>query len=777
MYKDSKYSSSSYDLPIETSWEEKQKPEYSRRMCEFMYSQHLRNMTAISYSEQEKFNQLRLMASGNQPVDWYKSWLSGGRAPSNYGIDNFWTTTRTDVKKGYMNLDWSIISLFPKIISIILSIIKNIDYNLKVDVIDPMSGAEEEDKMIRAYVRTLFGEAIDNAINKPNGLPLPVDEISGTYQELEQIKAEGGFKAAHAVEMAKLLKWTEEHSEWDEHIYENVILDLVTLSSVSVMEDFDYETRTSKWKYVNSGSVICQYSDKKNHDDSDFKGYVDKIRISELMKIFPDVKKDVWIGLAKKFIGYEKNPSPMNWETYQTWESFYVPVLHGFWVDVKRNKYIRNKTKDGNERYYKYDRSKNYLLNDKKSVVDNTQRIAFGCKWVIGSKEFMWDYGVLKNQARPNRRKPMLPLHIYRLPYKSLVERITPIMHQLQIAWLKYQNALMTAHPGGIAVDINMINNITDGGKRYPVMKLINMWFEKGFLPYKLSMTGKYEGGSPVPIHNIPSDLIAKLNDYLTVINNIGKFIEELTGFSTVALGSTPTKDQQVGTTELAYSATLNSLKHFADAGRVSKQFLATMSAERIRIYADVDRACRKVYESVIGKSGMDKVMAAKKRMVQYGIKTIARPDKIEKQGIFSDIELSYQNHLKGEAGINMGQKIRLRAMINQGMDILFIGQIMDAWKAQDERKKERKAKEDSQMQGQVLVQHEREKSKSQYEMEKIKAQMEDFINQNKIAREEEKDIKVEKVKQGNDIRNRNKDFEEQLMGQANESTDTGRKV
>ena len=70
MYKDGKYTSSAYQLPINTSWEEKLKPEYNRKFCEFIYSQHLRNMTAITYTEQEKFNKLRLMGAGNQPVDW-----------------------------------------------------------------------------------------------------------------------------------------------------------------------------------------------------------------------------------------------------------------------------------------------------------------------------------------------------------------------------------------------------------------------------------------------------------------------------------------------------------------------------------------------------------------------------------------------------------------------------------------------------------------------------------------------------------------------------------
>jgi len=768
MYKDNNYTSSAkYKFPkmYELSLEEKQTPEYCKQMCEWMYSQHLSNHTAITFSEQEKYNILRLFMAGNQPEEWYKSWLSGGKAPSNYGIDNLWSVTRTDAKKGFMNLDWTVISLMPKIMSMIIPLIKNIDYNLSVDVIDPVSGAEEEDKMIKAYVKTLFGDTI-NTIIQQNGIPVDVEnDLTGTYEELNMIRAEGGFKANHAIELAKLLKWTEDISRWDEHVYENVIIDAITIGVSAALEDFDYERRVSKWEYVNPSKTFCQHVDSRNTNKSDYKGYQDDIRISELMQIFPDVPKEKWIGLAKKYVGYKNNPyyEYSNVENDTGYDDYLVPYLRAWWIEVNTDKYVKYKSKYGKERYHDYKRDKETMLKKGESIIDNQWRTCFETKWVIGT-EFLWDYGMMKNQAKPNKKRPVIPLHIYRYPYKSIVERLAPIMNQLQIAWLKYQNAMATAFPGGIAVDINMINNIVDGGKRIPFREIIKMLFEKGFLPYKLSLSGQYQGGAVSPVQQIPSDLISKLTEYLNVISGCIKFVEDLTGLSPVALGSTPTKDQQVGTTEMAYSATMNSLKHIVDGCRVIKQDLGTTSAERIRVYIQADSETRKVYESVIGENGVKMIMAAKKREVQYGIKCVARPTDVERQMIFDTIEKSYARYINGQPGINEGQRLRIANLIQGGMDINYAGRILDAWIRRDEKKKDRQHEQNSEVQGRVIQQQKQQEAANEAELLKRKTESDILINSEKAKAEGDQDVRVEREKRKTATLNSNKEFEQLLM-------------
>lgn len=766
MYKDTRYESSEYRMPNQKKYtfEEKQTAEYASKCIDYFYSSHLRNKTSITFNEQQKYNVLRLYLAGNQPQEWYKDWLSGGKAPSNYGIDNFWPTTRRDARKGYMNIDWAVVSLMPKIVSMVLPIIKNIDYNISIDCIDPLSGSEEEDRMVRSYVRTLFGKSLD-FIAQQNDIPIQTDDITGTYKELEIIKAEGGFKAEHTLEMTKLIKWIEQISLWDEFLYENLILDFLAVGSVAALEDFDYETRTSKWHYVNPSRIICQSSERNDMGDVDYIGYEDKIRISELEQIFPEVKREEWVGLAKKHIGYESNP-----ENYEQYESFLVPYLRMYWIETNTDKYVEHNTLNGKKILFKKD--KQTLLGNGKNIFDHNWRTMFEAKKVIGT-DYVWDYGQMKNQSNPTKRNPVFPLKVYKSSYKSITERLIPIMNSLQITWLKYQNAMMTAFPGGIAVDINMISNISDGNKKYPFMDIIKMMFEKGFLPYKLSLTGQYQGGGVSPVQQIPSDLISKLNEYLTIISGCLKFVEDITGLSAVALGSTPSKDQQVGTTELSYSATMNSLKHIVDGCRIIKQGLANVSADRLRIYSEVDPETRKVHESIIGKRGLDMILAAKKQLVQYGAKAIARPQDTMKQLIFDTIEKAYAKYVNKQPGINEGQRIRIVALIEGGMDLSYAGQVIEAWIAQSEKKLIAEAERNSASQGQV--QQSLQAQKTQDEMNKLKGDTESeiMIDTNKAKVEGDKEIRVEAEKRKNIKIQSNSEYEKMLL----ENDDEGRKT
>ena len=733
---------------------EKQKAPYNLAICQAIYSTYLKNETAILSSYSDFYSKLRLYGAGRQPEEWYKTFLSGygsggTEAGSSLDIDGYGISNKDFQKKGWMNVDWTIRSLMPKIKSMLLPIIKNIDYDLKVDIIDRFHGAEEEDAMNRVAARTDFGEIIDQ-MKQQYQLPVPSDEmLPENWEDLQRMKEEGFFKPEHAMNTEKILRHTENISYWDETLYEDLIDDAIDLGIIAAEEVFDPEIGKSKWEYVNPAQLILQFSDQNDFRDSEFAGVVKSFTVSQLRQKYPEIEERIWRELAETYQGYRGNKKINDWGDTTTsygykYDDYKVATLKCYWIDVEKDKKVKYKSKKGNDSYYDYTKKTDKILkkNSNTSLMVTRKRIVYNALWVIGT-EMVFDYGKMHNQARPNKTKPMIPIFAYRFSYDSITKRLKPVMDQLQIASLLYQNALSTASAGGFAIDVGMIDNITDGDKKYSIEGILQMWQERKILLHQTSLDGKYPGGATVPIQNVQGNLLQEIQSYISIMENAMQQVEHYTGISPVVLGATPAGDQGLGTTKMSYQSTMNSMKHIVDANKYIKQMLGASTMERMRIVMKADKGVKDAYEMVIGKTGVDSILTAKKRDIQYGMKLKARATDEEVQAIMQKAAESSAKRAQGQAGLNDGQYIEIIEMMKSGSSLQQTARRMQYFISKDEERIQQMQAQNIEKQNEGLKELEQIKGQNAEKQSQMGTQAEIQINAAK-SEEERKTLTLE---------------------------------
>lgn len=770
MYIDQQYVKGNYHMPDfeNTPKEKKKTAEYNIGVGQWMYHLHMNNKTAIPHSLESYHQLCRLYGEGRQPKEIYEKTPRKNNSTSPTELYD-----REVKRKGIHNQNDKIVSLMPKIKSVVIPDLKSIDFDIQCDAVDPVSGSEEEDKMMRVWMRSHYGGVLDQ-IAVQAGLPITNDEIfPEDSEDLRQLRMDGMFKPEHAIEVEEVIKHVFRLSKWDEDLSERFSNEALDTGYICGYSDYDYEEKSEKIYFAYPEDTIKQHSKSRMFDDSDFEGVCIDYSISTLRQIFPEVPLNEWVSLAGKYQGYNGNPTITNISTRNSLiedtsqlNEYNIPVLVYQWIDVEKQEKVKYTTKKGRKVIADKDRTID-ALHTKENLFTHRRRVKYGCKWIIGTG-LAWDYGPFQNQPHKGSR-PLSSVFVYRFPYEPLTQRLIPMMDDLQFAWLKYNDAMAKAFPGGIAIDISMINNISDSknhGRKLDYIEVIKMMFNMGVLPYMPNPINVHGGGQGLPVMELPSTVLKSLTEYLNIINQIILMVETVTGLSPVALGGTPTADQAVKNTQLAYSATLKSLRHIIDGKSRFKQAISEYVAERMRILLEVDEQTRKLYESIIGVEGVYLISLAKKREAQYGIKMIARPTDEERQAVIEQANLSYQAHQQGQPGLNEGQRTRIIFMVSGGSNLKMVSRYMDMWIRKDKKEKEAEKvrmiqAQSEEIQKQELVKQQGEAQKNQMEFQK-ESGMSKIDTDNKI-----REITVEKeLERRNDIAKRNAEYKQQLKDQ-----------
>ena len=116
------------------------------------------------------------------------------------------------------------------------------------------------------------------------GLPLDVPEfIPETLDELEMYEAAGGFKQAYAMALEKLIRHTDDVSDWGE-LKRKVIDDMIDLNVCTLKADYSDDEKKVRWRYVDPQDLVIQYSKYEDFRDSEYAGEFKDINISELRR-------------------------------------------------------------------------------------------------------------------------------------------------------------------------------------------------------------------------------------------------------------------------------------------------------------------------------------------------------------------------------------------------------------------------------------------------------------------------------------------------------------
>ncbi len=748
-----KYNNNNYPFPSREISPSKKGEEYCIKNAEAIYSLYKRGKTAFSEKASKAFNTLRLYANGQQDVTQYQTWLLDDPTSNGGTSATTWDETsvsRVAKKEGWFNISTDNVSPAPKIMAMLHGLFDDTEWDIFVDTIDQYSKKLLEKEK---YLQIVQGsnQVWQDQYKQAAGIPIDQDVVyPKSKEEFDVSVATEGFKLNIAKAMEKLIDHTFDVSKWDTVLKRKLIDDLAAIGYAATRDFYDPEDGFFKTKYLDPAKLIMQYSIHSDYLDSEYGGYNSHITVSQLRQKLPDISEEELARLAKNNLGYEDNPATSReWSNQYSkidpttgmynYDTFKVRTLECEWMDYETEKRLSINGIKGRSTYVKkgFDEdikplSKRQLSKGAKQETSYiVKRVPYQCTWVIG-QQHVFDFGPVQIAPRPLPSKPRLSFHVEQLMQPSYMYQLKPMLDQIQMIWLRWQNSLAKMIERGHAINMSMLQNITDGDKKWKLGDVLKMWKQTGILPFMQSISGPYQGGDVTPIRPIDGGLGTRLQETVEAMTYQFKLIEDIVGFNPVSMGSTTPPDAAVRNVQAAMQGTNNVLKPLAKAVMEVKTGVAETVMSRLQIGLRASKKIRDNYSGVVSDVDIDLLQLADKDMVRYGLSMKPRPDAAFRAQLSEYVKAALQSGRDGKSGLEMPQAMFIDEQLYRGKNITEVRQQISYLmnKSKQEAMANEKENIDRQNQGLQTLEQQKEgaearkfQATTQAEMAKIQAE------------------------------------------------------
>lgn len=686
--KDGQYTSPQHEkIPAE----EKKQPQYCLEIARGAFSALMRNKHSLPVGDYSKIQILRDYLHGKQNEQYYLNVLKQAdpQTPGGVQADGQFAFSKEAQNKGYEHLSTKIVSSMPAIRQAIQGLFSDYDEYAFVTTIDEEAGNFEDNAVAESYADISLKSVTDAATK--SGIPLTPDikfPLDTTLDELLIYKEMGGFKAKWAEGIEQLIFFTQKQSDWDGLIKRKFIDDYLACSWIAAREVYDEEKNIVKMEYVDIDNFTIQYSSDRLFDDAEYAGYFTLEKISKLVRLGFD--SDELKSAARKYSGLFDNSNYLDsWNDTPTdvipnrIMDYRIPVFHYYWidVDVKRTLKVKGKFAEKNfnigldeeiKPVSEY-RAKNGVSQEE---INTRIRRVYRCSWVVDT-EMVYDFGLLPNQARKSKKEAQLPFFVYKdittnpnVMFGSIVENVIPFLDRQQILWLKYQDALVKAHPGGYMINMRLLQNLEIKGKNIDPLAAFEMFWKYGRGVYMdTPIDGRYEGGAVLPISQIPGNygqLLAVLSQEMEYIKGQ---IRDYTGIdpTTVGIASQGSTATEVS---MAKQGTNNILRPMIKAIFTVKRDWANYAAKTIQLMIRNVDACYKAYSNIAGEDVTSILKEMERDGCEYGMTLDPKPSDDEMRSVIEAANAAMSQGRDGMSQIDLGQWMHIQERIMNGGNI-----------------------------------------------------------------------------------------------------------
>lgn len=684
--------------------------DYFLQVANAMYSSHLRNKTGINYADQQEFYTNRLYAIGEQSKQKYIEYFFKQQSAANndenvsnnasFSIDGpgGFTHFSMDAKrKGWMNLLFEIVSDAPKIVSTLVRKYEKAEYDIVVDAIDQISGAEKENEQHKLWSvrenlefnKEIYGN-MGMEYQEPEFIPENDDEMA-LWEE------NGGFKPHHAMVQEKMVKHSLQYSDWKE-VKKSMVEDAITNGYFASRVFWNEELGKAQARYVEISRFIIQYSKHKDFRDSEWAGEFIEVPMSILVQ--KGFKPEQLIEISKSHLGELGNPlqplqinkeGAIETDKVDMWK---VCVLdYEFITTDSSQQFVRENMFGKKKRIKQPLGTKNPKDNDKQKTKILNERTRYKACWIVGTN-YIYDDGKAFDITRKSPKVVGLSYRAYRLGTKPIIKTLIPIFDNLMILWLKYQNAISLAINDGYAIDYDAISSIKmKAGETYSQEMVVQRFLQTGILIFKRKPAGNPRSQtSGVPVQHLPSNLATAFTSFREgFISNL-QMIERLTGFTPMITGGAPQERAPVKTSEIAVDSTNDFLGNILSGYLKVKEEVAEELSMLIQI--KIKQGWMEGYESVLSKKDINIIKIADNNKAKYGFKLIARPTELQRKEIYESAKISLANGRDGKPGITEADYFKIIQIIENGGSLKQADMILQASIRRAQREADKRAKE-----------------------------------------------------------------------------------
>lgn len=602
MIKIDDYRTGEYPFPRHEIDPKKKNDEWLKQFCQAMYSAWLRDKTAVPYSELNEYERLRKYGAGKQDPETYQDILLGDQDSED-----------SKEREGWLNIDWDIFSPAVKFKNVVIGMMTSQGHDVTATAIDPTSGKERDEKKWQMWFEAQYKNDI-NYVDRNLGVKRDKEAfLPETLQELQIFEELGGFKLKKEFSMEKGIEYTLYISDWKQ-IESKLYNDLLDINICASKDYVDQHTQKVRCRYVNPSRLVIQYSRHHDHRNSEWAGEIIPMKILDIRKNAPHIKEEELRELALMYQGINRNARLPNWDTEQLLHEDGRYRYDDFWVDVFdaeiRSVDItykeKRKNQRGEERYYTGEWGKTYTEESQRQTKIIKGQTVYRAKWIIGT-DMMFDTGHQFDIPRPGKKEVALSYHAYRMEGRSIISLIQPNLDQIQLTWLKLQNAIAMAAPTGIAVEFSALQNMVIGGKTMEPLEILEIRRGVGDVVYRATTHRGYVNSPHAgkPIQELEGGLGRSLDEYIRLFELNFGLIRDLTGINEIADATTPDPNQPVGTSKMAVAATNNALKPLYNGYISVLEKMARNIALRLQILVKHSKRAYDVYYPVIGRSSL----------------------------------------------------------------------------------------------------------------------------------------------------------------------------
>ena len=721
--------------------------DYILKKVQYIFSNYVRGVDAISYSSNTYFDMLRLYSAGKQPEDKYKPYFLGSASSSDGrtfdsngndigGVSNGKFDVTEWLRKAMGHMNWTIMSPAPKIMNKIHSSFYGNLYDITINCVDENSINEQTDKKWEAWVQSQsdyiqFMQQMSNVVGFSYTPPEPKFE---TITELELFEANGGFKLNYAKEGEKVIKDGWNISNKDE-LDEKIINDLVNLNIAGYRVYYDREIGKEMVRWVDPAMAGIQYSKHNDFRDSSYAYEIELVPAYRLVAMGIDIDKVPQI--AQRYAGIYGNPE---WtENYMDnigndlkCGFFKVPVMDVEFIDTDVKKNVKY-TSWGQEKIREYEEGER--LSSSKQYIETKIHKVYQAKWIIDT-EIMLDWGLKPNQPKREKNQSVLSFHFIKgKTDKSLTEQLIPVYDDWQLNWLKYLDGKAKAVKSGYAYEWEALQGMLLGGNKVDPLDMYRFHKTTGDMFYT-RRNRHTQGTTSNPIMPLNDGIGNTINNFILGLDTNARLIEEITGINPVSLGSTADPRAGKAVTEISVSTSQSPIKNIFDKLFLLKSHTSLDLLMRVQLDMRNSPTVRKRYASVIGELGVKTLIEAEGKGVSFGTQLIAMPTMEESQVIIGYVNTALAGGKNGNAGLSIPDALYITRRLKEGANMKEIELYIDFRMKKSEQMQQEYAQQNAQAQMQGQRQLEQLKAENARMMAVLEVEKENAINYGKFVYE-----------------------------------------
>jgi hypothetical protein len=626
-----------------------------------MYA-HYQGNCLIKPNEYENIRINRLYAIGKQPSETYKNYYLGEK--NDNGSRESWMNVNFD----------NILSPAPQILSKILGQMEGIEHDIVCESVNERAGAEREKMKWDLWFQKKYEEEL-KFVNQVIGLKQEENPVLPESMEELKLYAEmGGFKLEYEVAMEQALQHTFEISDHPQ-IKRKIITDLITIGKSATMDVVDEVTQKVYEEYIDVADTIIEYCPTSDYSDSRYAAYLKWTTILEIRKNTKlsevEVQKIAYNNSGKYGNASWTQNNIIENNGIWAYDSYKIPVLvysvksinQKYQTDIKRG----GKTVSYPERFGKI-----WDTDIKKTKIIDVE-VIYSAKWIIGT-EYVYDWGLMNDIPRPTMKTVSLPFHVYQMNTPSLMEQMKPILDQIALIDLKYQNDMAQAIPPGILFEMGAFDNIAlTGDKKATPLQLMKLIKQtgSGFFREKEVTNPNVTHGKPFEIHNGAANSIIQSTSI--ALDMAFKQLSYITGIDSISLSGNTPNDTSATEIKSAVASTSNVLKPLYSAYVWIKEDFSRNAASRIQQICMFNKDETIGYYPVIGASGVEALkVAGKDKCIKWGIHIYARPTDIDRNEILQAALESMKVGKNGQPGISMSEYLFLSQQVKKAGGIKY---------------------------------------------------------------------------------------------------------